>query len=158
MADGIDAEIAGLLKTGGEAKKDKKKISADTELSTRSLNNELGDLLLRLAQSKPALLTVKEAANDIALLDPQLAESIFDISNHWNIVERIVYSIADKQNISLVGRIGEKIEVNRRLFDMARDGQANYRFGKVVRPAIVINTKEGKSQVAKKGIVKEFEE
>ena len=153
----LDDSIIEWLKAGGKKKSTKKTISADHEVSKRGKVADVADLLLRVYEGNASFNVMNSSTDDLELFDPSLIPVINDVSNQWKIVSGLVYSLASKQLISLVGKSDQQVDVDRKLFEVVEASGAEQRYGLVVRPAVVIVV-DGKTQVIKKGVVKTVKE
>ena len=153
----LDKSISAWFMDGGQFHKSKKTISSEVEVSVKGESVELGDLLLSIHQGKISLQLVKNALDDLELFDPSLVPPIRDLANHWSIVTQIAENISSKRSINLVGSLGDKVRVDRKLYDVVDNNVVSQYYGVVVRPAIVISS-GNKPQVIKKGVVKIIED
>ncbi|WP_041714136.1 hypothetical protein [Paraglaciecola sp. T6c] len=149
----LDDAIIEWLKAGGKKIATKKTISAELEVCKKGELSGVGDLLLRVYEGKASFNALNSSLDDLELFDPSLIPVINDVSNQWKIVSGLVYSLASKQFISLVGNLGQQVDVDRKLFEVAEGFSDDQRNGVVVRPAVLMVV-NGKTQVIKKGIVK----
>jgi hypothetical protein len=149
----LDDSISEWLMAGGKKKSTKKTISSNQEVSIRGEAIDVGDLLLRVYEGTASFNAVNSSLDDLELFDPSLIPVINDVSNQWKIVSGLADSLANKRCVSLVGKSGQTVDVNRKLFEVAKGTGFDQRYGVVVRPAVVIVV-DGKTQVIKKGVVK----
>ena len=152
----MDDAMTFWLLSGGDHPQVKKTISSDGAVAEKGEAGDLGDLLLRLQEGGIAVDLAEAALDDLELFDPSLMPVIKDFANHWRMVSDIAEKMASKRSVKLVGSLGEKVEVDRKLFELAEEGDVQQRYGIVVRSAVVVSTK-GKTQVIRKGIVKKRE-
>lgn len=152
----IDKSISRWFMNGGKIHISKSTISSEEEVSSKDESTKLGDLLLSAHQGRISLELVKDSLDDLELFDPSLVPAVRDFSNHWAILTDILENITSKRSISLVGTLGSKVRVDRKLFEMVNDAVADQGYGIVVRPAVTIST-HNKTKVIKKGIVKLIE-
>jgi len=148
----LDESVAAWLRAGGESQQVKKTISSEIQLVTNSESADVGDLLRHLQEGQDAIDVIKDTLDDLELFDPALVPVVTNVANHWAIVDQITAKMANRLSVSLVGVRGEKVVIDRKLFDVSNEADVSRRDGNVVRPAIVILA-DGKTKVLKKGVV-----
>jgi hypothetical protein len=153
----LDQVIAAWILAGGARQQIKKTISSEGAVAAKGDTAVLGDLLLRVQEGGVAVQVAEEALDDLELFDPSLLPVIKDLANHWTIVSEIAKKMASKRSVNLMGKLGAKVDIDRKLFDVVDDSKVNRRYGTVIRSAVVM-TIGGKTQVIKKGVVKILEE
>jgi hypothetical protein len=149
----LNADIESWLRSGGKLVEERDTLKTEKAISERELADEVANLMTQICDAEQSIAAADAAKNDLELFDPDLVPVVENISNHHRLLSETVKAIAERQGLKLVGEIGEKIDIDRTLFEVASEGDRGERRGTVVRPAVVTSD-PGRTRVVRKGVVR----
>ena len=157
LLDNVPNESADWLKSEGEKKQNRQRISSDLELTAAIEANELAELLVQVEYGLVHVKSLDTALTDLEVFDPSLVPVVKNTVSRWAIIKDIAKRLGDRESLKLVGEIGGLEDVNLKLFEMAEKVAGEYRRGTIIRPAIV-KLGGNKNQIVMKGIMKGLED
>ena len=157
LLENIAKDPADWLKSEGEKKQNRKRISSDLEILASLEADELAELLVEIEYGMVSVKQVKKALPDVEIFDASLVPVVKSIINRWSIVKDISTRLGDRESLKLIGKIGEVEEVNLKVFEMSEQRKDKWRRGTIVRPAIV-KLSGNKKQIIRRGIMKGLED
>jgi hypothetical protein len=157
LLENVAKAPADWLKSEGEKKQNRKRISSDLQLKATVEANELAEMLVQVEYGLAQVKLLDTALPDLEIFDPSLIPVVKNTVSRWDMIKDIVKRLADRESLKLIGEIGGVEEVNLKVFEMTGKIVGGYRRGTIVRPAIV-KLGGNKKQIIMKGIMKGLED